>query len=1347
MSLEFQIYDWIEDHEIEENESESEEGEKDMIGSYIIHTFGRNIDGKSVYMKVVNYTPHFYIKLPLNWNKMDASINVKKMYTYLISDSNKKIWKKYRSSLQSMDVVERMDAEGFTDEKTFLFARLIFTNSIAMSKYRYMFEGSTLYIPGVTVKSMSFKLYEANILAMLRCFHIRKVSGCSWIKIDTYKIVERDEDKESYCNVEIRVDWRNIIPITKNVNAPFRIMSFDIECYSCDNNFPQAIRSTDCITMIGSTYTMLGEASPYRQHIVCLKDTDNVEGVIVESYKSEAEMLLGWIDEIRKNDCDILTGYNIFFFDENYIYERCMLLNLTHDIMRISKLKNFECKFRDFNLASSALGENRIRMFNTPGRIHIDLMKDVQKNHKLSCYKLDFVASSFIRDTINYINFENNTMELKCNGINDICIGDFIHIEYALDFISDMIGGKYNVTSINKIDKKMTIEGNLSNLNEFINKSEYREWVDMNKNDRKFKLWWCQAKDDMEVKDIFRSYKGSPSDRGIVAKYCIKDCKLVGLLMDKLNVVTNNIEMSNVCYVPMSFLFTRGQTIKLFSLVLKEFRENGYLFPVLKKPDIKIPSYEGAIVFDPEPTVDYEALAVNDYASLYPSSIIEMNMSIETKVKLDRYDNLPSILYHSADFRDHDGTIQHRRFAMKNNKLGVIPTILTNLLNERAVVKKIMKTEKNFFTAKILDGKQLALKVTANSLYGALGAETSPILDRDIAACTTSIGRKRLILAKNFVENIVPQFFNGLRIAWNEGDDIKANRLISMEVKKIDNKLIERLKKFVTKDISDYTYQPIVRYGDTDSIFTCYRFRENTRKIKDDDSLILWKEIIKFSKKLLIQFLPEEHHEMWNSLHSTYYGEINNNSVPSTLIWKELSTHYKNISPIKDRMEQFMLQYMEGIMLSWLWTLQDILTKEYVDIKIKDEMIEDKLFKTGHNMIESMKIIPRDIIDEDKISIIHMVESFIKHKLKNYIVTPYWDIVEEKRITKIIVYKNGTKIIDKRALINTIEMGILAGDFIKNYLPFPHDCKYEKTFWPFLILSKKRYVGNKYEEDPGKYKQDFNGIVLKRRDNAPIVKEICGGIINYLINEKDPLKAKLFTIDCMRKMFNNMYNIKYFQTSKTLKPKESYKCKNCKRSCPRAIEQGIIMNTIEEYNRWDMNYKNSKEEIRLRIKENSVKCTCNDACPKAIEIDRLELLTSINKINGKIEKIPKNEEICTCEAWKKFAHCVLAERIALRNPGDSPQSGDRIEFAVVKIPNLTKTTLQGERIETPEYIKTNNLVLDYEFYMTNQIMKPALQFLELVIPNAKNIFDEFKLKIENNKKEKTNILDFCKKLT
>ena len=68
------------------------------------------------------------------------------------------------------------------------------------------------------------------------------------------------------------------------------------------------------------------------------------------------------------------------------------------------------------------------------------------------------------------------------------------------------------------------------------------------------------------------------------------------------------------------------------------------------------------------------------------------------------------------------------------------------------MVKKAMKVEKNPFKYKILDAKQLALKVTANSLYGQLGAGTSPICMRDIAACTTSAGREMLILRKNMMK-------------------------------------------------------------------------------------------------------------------------------------------------------------------------------------------------------------------------------------------------------------------------------------------------------------------------------------------------------------------------------------------------------------------------------------------------------------------------------------------------------------------------------------------------------------------------------------------------------------------
>jgi hypothetical protein len=222
--IEFQIIDWKEDHELDndDDDEDSSEGPSNDIGTYIIHTFGRTLEGKSVYMKIINYTPHFYIKLPLNWSLAESKVNTQKMYNYLISDMNKKVWKKFRSALVGMDVVERMSAEGFTNGKKFCFARLMFNNQSSMNKYKFMFDENDIYIPGITTRSVRFKTFEANLPPMLRCFHIRKISGCAWVSVNKYIKIEGDI-MDSYCSIELRVDWRNINPIEKDTNAPIRI--------------------------------------------------------------------------------------------------------------------------------------------------------------------------------------------------------------------------------------------------------------------------------------------------------------------------------------------------------------------------------------------------------------------------------------------------------------------------------------------------------------------------------------------------------------------------------------------------------------------------------------------------------------------------------------------------------------------------------------------------------------------------------------------------------------------------------------------------------------------------------------------------------------------------------------------------------------------------------------------------------------------------------------------------------------------------------------------------------------------------------------------------------------------
>jgi hypothetical protein len=96
---------------------------------------------------------------------------------------------------------------------------------------------------------------------------------------------------------------------------------------------------------------------------------------------------------------------------------------------------------------------------------------------------------------------------------------------------------------------------------------------------------------------------------------------------------------------------------------------------------------------------------------------------------------------------------------------------------------------------------------------------------------------------------------------------------------------------------------------------------------------------------------------------------------------------------------------------------------------------------------------------------------------------------------------DGKPIRGKEALEITIELAQEAGHLASNFLKGPHDLEYEKTFMPFCLLSKKRYVGMLYETDPNKGKRKEMGIVLKRRDNCDLVKDVYGGILDYLMKE------------------------------------------------------------------------------------------------------------------------------------------------------------------------------------------------------------------------------------------------------
>ena len=459
MSIEFQIYDWVEDHEVINNNSDNDDYDNQPVGEYIIHIFGRCEDGKSVYAKIKDYTPYFYILLPSKYQnapeeEVEQFINLIKIF---FKSRECKVYYKYKSTLIDVQLIKQKKAEGFTNDSEFYFLRLVFNNYEGMKKYKSFIENNKIKIG--QFNPYQFKLYEANVLPMIRCFHIRDISGCSWVQIQENKYELIEDDKQSRCDIEIVLSYKYLIPITDNKkgNAPFRIASYDIECNSIDGEFPQAKRKGDSIIQIGITYTYIGQSIPYRQYIACLGNTSNFdENTIVESYGSEEELLLGFLKEINSSDCDIITGYNIFFFDEKYVYDRCKnILYIEDEMSYMSKLINYKCNFKENKLASSAMGENLLRYWDTPGRIHIDLMKDVQKTFTLSSYKLDSVASNFIRGDINKFNINDDNIILECKTTKDIFINDYIHIEINKGFVSDELGDKYLINNI--IDNNIII--------------------------------------------------------------------------------------------------------------------------------------------------------------------------------------------------------------------------------------------------------------------------------------------------------------------------------------------------------------------------------------------------------------------------------------------------------------------------------------------------------------------------------------------------------------------------------------------------------------------------------------------------------------------------------------------------------------------------------------------------------------------------------------------------------------------------------------------------------------------------------------------------------------------------
>ena len=260
------------------------------------------------------------------------------------------------------------------------------------------------------------------------------------------------------------------------------------------------------------------------------------------------------------------------------------------------------------------------------------------------------------------------------------------------------------------------------------------------------------SKLDLPPAEIFSKFRGTPEDRADIARYAVQDVLLPLQLFAKLNMYDNLAQMSVATCVPMDYLLSRGQQIKVFSLILRQARSMGYVLPDNKSMTIE-GKFEGATVLQAKKGAYFDVISGLDFASLYPSIIRSYNLCYSTLILPGS--PVPDNVY------EIDTGLGIYRFAQ--DQPGIVPKLLENLAVWRKDAKKKMaacKAAGDTFGAGVWDGAQLAFKISMNSVYGFLGASQGFLPCVPIAAAVTSTGRFRWS-----VKNARPPEYPQIKIA------------------------------------------------------------------------------------------------------------------------------------------------------------------------------------------------------------------------------------------------------------------------------------------------------------------------------------------------------------------------------------------------------------------------------------------------------------------------------------------------------------------------------------------------------------------------------------------------------
>jgi DNA polymerase delta subunit 1 len=725
----------------------------------VIRMFGATNEGHTTAVHVHGFKPYMYAKIPeFILKKYDDAFIIKTFHTALESRLSMMETKVKSPLILKIEIVEASSIYGFDFNKKQKFLKITTCLPAIINKLRSLLTGHGLgkAPPGGVQRRnavednkkvdmrihgplilfgtpLNLECYECNIPFVMRYMIDNNLNGMEWFTMKGGKYDwatpnnkwackpqynEADDTWETksfytnYFSLEAHIWWEDIEchPYTDpkwSHNAPMRIFSWDIECQSLrPPEFPKADKDP-IIDICFELQTSKFDKSVYRNCGFTWKDLDKVKDMNDAFVARDEKQMLEWICDLFRQTCwAFMTGWNVINFDLPFFSDRCKILGVEFGDIIGGMPESMRIEKKIFN--SRASGARERNDISIPGGVMYDMHQVIQAAHKLPSYTLNFASGFFLK----------------------------------------------------------------------------------------------QQKDDVHHSDIGRLFCGTNAERAKLMHYCLQDTRLPTKMMAFLQKIVQHTEMVRVTGVTIDMLLKRGEGIKTLSQILRFCKDFEKLFVEMTekykgknftfvKIHLLVPwhpegkrqegiQYEGATVLEPKRGFYAELIATLDFNSLYPSIMIAYNLCYSTVLLDGAHKLLDPNDYYTFHYDSEDKT-KVAYFVKPHIRKGVVPLILQKLLDARKVAKGDMAAakkekikyqeaaaaakaagdkkaeteanEKAIFYAEleqIMDGRQNALKISANAIYGFFSAYMLFLMQ--VGAVVTYLGRMHIEQTKKFIE-------------------------------------------------------------------------------------------------------------------------------------------------------------------------------------------------------------------------------------------------------------------------------------------------------------------------------------------------------------------------------------------------------------------------------------------------------------------------------------------------------------------------------------------------------------------------------------------------------------------